>query len=160
MRVAALLVFAVTIACAQASIGDQGLPNETRAYWVDTSGLMWARRDNGKDVSWQKAMKYCRDLRLAGYSDWRLATIYELQDIYDANLESPGLAGFGRAMTWHVKGNLFLTGVEWSSSRNHDDRGRPYGSAPRFNFNDGKRFYDFLGYSTGKRALCVRKVGS
>lgn len=134
---------------------------QVRGYWVDTSGLMWAGKDNGKDVSWHKAMKYCGNLRLAGYSDWRLATIYELQDIYDANVESPGLAGpsKGRAFSWHVKGGLFLTGVEWSSSRNHDDRGHPSGSAPRFDFNNGQRFNDLLGYSDGKRALCVRRSG-
>ena len=35
-----------------------------RGYWVDPStSLMWAGKDNGKDVSWNKAMKYCRDLR-------------------------------------------------------------------------------------------------
>src|ERR1700722_8967301 len=48
--------------------------------WTDpATGLMWAAKDNGKDVSWNKAMKYCRDLRLAGFSDWRLAAIDELQ---------------------------------------------------------------------------------
>ena len=131
---------------------------QARGYWIDTSGLMWAGRDNGKDVTWSQAMKYCRNLRLAGYSDWRLATIYELQDIYDSNVETLGLAGprKGRTFTWHVKGGLFLTGVEWSSSRNHDDRGHPSGSAPRFDFNNGKQFNDLLGYGDGKRALCVR----
>jgi hypothetical protein len=29
-------------------------------------------------------MKHCPDLRLAGYSDWRLATLGELEGIYDA----------------------------------------------------------------------------
>jgi hypothetical protein len=45
-----------------------------RGFWIDPStGLMWAGKDNGKDVSWKGGVKYCRDLRLAGYSDWRLA---------------------------------------------------------------------------------------
>jgi hypothetical protein len=48
----------------------QAQETQVRGYWVDPStGLMWAGRDNGKDVNWHKAMKYCRDLRLAGYSD-------------------------------------------------------------------------------------------
>jgi len=46
--------------------------NQTKAIWVDPStGLMWAGKDNGKDVSWRAAMKYCHDLRLNGYSDGR-----------------------------------------------------------------------------------------
>ncbi|MBS1803987.1 MAG: DUF1566 domain-containing protein [Acidobacteria bacterium] len=153
MRRVAALVLVVAISCALSE-------TPSRAYWVDTSGLMWAGKDNGKDVSWQGATKYCRNLRLAGYSNWRLATIYELQDIYDVNFDSPGSAGSGRTVSWHVKGNLFLTGYEWSSSRNHDERGKPSGSAPRFDFNSGKRFNDMLGYSTFKRALCVRKAGN
>jgi len=38
-------------------------------------------------------MKYCRDLRLAGYSDWKLANMAELQPIYDSTAVTPGLAG-------------------------------------------------------------------
>jgi formylglycine-generating enzyme required for sulfatase activity len=158
-----LLLIVAMIVGAQSSTDSRGRVQQTqvRGYWVDTSGLMWAGRDNGKDVSWHKAMKYCRNLRLAGYSDWRLATIFELQDIYDADLETPGFAGpgNGRTFTWHVRGGLLLSGVEWSSSRNHDERGHPSGSAPRFDFNNGRRFNDDLGYASGKRALCVRRVG-
>ena len=32
-------------------------------------------------------------------------------------------------------------------------------AAPRFDFNDGRRFNDLLGYDSGKRALCVRRFG-
>jgi hypothetical protein len=149
------------IAAAQSSTETPRPAQETQArgYWVDTSGLMWAGKDNGKDVNWHQATKYCHNLRLAGYSDWYLPTIDELQGIYDAGLETPGLCGERGNCTWHVKGGLFLTGHEWSSSLNHDDRGRPSGSAPRFDFNDGTRFDDDLGYYTFKRALCVRGSG-
>lgn len=117
---------------------------------------MWAGKDNGKDVSWHKAMKYCRDLRLAGYSDWRLATLGELKGIYDKNANAPGRDGQG-ASTWHVKGNLFLTGNQWSSSQRMDDRGKPSGYAWRFDFNEGRSFGgDELWFYTFKRALCVR----
>ena len=120
---------------------------------------MWAGKDNGRDVNWHKATKYCRDLRLAGYSDWRLAKLAELEGIYDSNAKAPGLAGpaKGRANTWHVKGNLFLTGNQWSSSQLSDDRGHPSGYAWRFDFNEGRPFGgDELWFYTNKRALCVR----
>jgi hypothetical protein len=154
------------IAGAQSSTEGRGLAKETqvRGYWIDPSrGLMWAGKDNGKDVKWGKAMTYCRDLRLAGYSDWRLATIDELQGIYDRSANAPGENPRSRsheaeAMTFHVKGNLFLTGNQWSSSRRYDDRGKPSGYAWRFDFNEGRSFGgDELWFYTNKRALCVRR---
>jgi Protein of unknown function (DUF1566) len=132
-------------------------------FWTDPStGLTWAGKDNGKDVSWKGAVKYCRDLRLAGYSDWRLATLAELEGIYDRSANAPGVAGprHDRAFVFHVKGNLFLTGNQWSSSRINDDRGRPAGYAWRFDFNEGRPFDgDELSFFTNKRALCVRGSG-
>ena len=130
------------------------------SYWIDPSTrLMWAGKDNGRDVSWQKAMKYCRVLRLAGYSDWRLASLGEMEGIYDKNANAPGRAGpgAGRPFTFHVKGNLFLTGNQWSSNRLIDDRGRLSGYASRFDFGEGRVFNgDELWFRTDKRALCVR----
>jgi len=59
--------------------------------------------------------------------------------------------------TRHVKGKLFLTGNQWSSTRLVDDRGHPSGYASRFDFNEGRVFNgDELSFSTFKRALCVR----
>ena len=128
---AILLSVVGVIADAQSSTEVRGLVQETQArgFWTDPStGLMWAGRDNGRDVSWKGAVKYCRDLRLAGYSNWRLATLAELGAIFDRKADAPGLAGLDKEpSTWHVKGNLFLTGDEWSSERRYDDRGRPDG---------------------------------
>ena len=122
---------------------------------------MWAGRDNGRDVSWKGAVKYCRNLRLAGYSDWRLATLAELGAIYDRNANAPGLAGSGKdnLFTYHVKGSLFLTGDEWSSERRYDDRGHPGGYEWYFNFNEGRSDNDPSGFPyphSLMRALCVR----
>jgi hypothetical protein len=132
-------------------------------FWVDPStGLMWAGKDNGKDVRWSNAIKYCRDLQLAGYSDWRLATIDELQGIYDKSVNAPGLAGKhgDEPFTRHVKGNLFLTGNQWSAPQIVGDRGRPSGYAWRFEFNEGRRFGgDEVWFHTNKRALCMRQSG-
>lgn len=163
----AALVFSASalMASAQSARHAQGDVQETRApgAWTDPStGLMWSDKDNGKDVSWKKAMKYCRDLRLAGYSDWKLASMAELQGIYDRSANAPGLAGprkKPRTVTWHVKGNLFLTGDQWSSNYRMDDRGRPNGYEYYFDFNAGKPKNDQGSYSYGSRALCMRGPG-
>jgi hypothetical protein len=111
--------------------GDsKGEPGDSaHMYWVDFStGLMWTAKDNGKDVSWRQATKYCRDLRLAGFSDWRLATIDELAGIYDGTgLDAPPpREGIKWALAGKPKGSLFLTGNHhWSSTKALDDRGHP-----------------------------------
>ena len=34
--------------------------------------IMWQKGDNGKEVTFEEAQKYCETLRLRGYADWRL----------------------------------------------------------------------------------------
>lgn len=150
--------------------GSQSAPSDkggtqARGFWIDpATGLMWAAKDSGKDVSWKNATKYCRDLRLAGYSGWRLATLSELEGIYDKTANAAGLARLGGPaegtdFTWHVKGNLFLTGNQWSSNQRIDDRGHPNGYALYFDFNEGRSSDDPIGFPypfANRRALCVR----
>jgi hypothetical protein len=145
----------------------QAQGTQVREYWIDPStGLMWAGKDNGKDVNWKKAMKYCRDLRLAGYSDWRLAAIDELEGIYDKTANAPGLAGKhgDDPFPWHVKGNLFLTGRQWSSSQIPDDRGRNSGGVWFIDLSNGYKgkgdsTWSGRGEDNFRRALCVRDTG-
>jgi len=55
---------------------------------LDTqTSLMWAAKDNGKDIDWFDAKSYCENYRGGGYSDWRMPT----QD------EVTGLSGYIRA---------------------------------------------------------------
>ncbi len=159
----AVLLLSVAALKGGAQLAPDSRPQETPAggVWTDPStGLMWAGRDNGRDVTWKKAVNYCRDLRLTGYSDWRLASLEELKGIYDKDANASGLmgpSGKGTAAKWHVKGNLYLTGNQWSSSQQNDDRGHPSGWAWRFDFNEGRSFDgDEVTFYTNKRALCVR----
>jgi hypothetical protein len=123
--------------------------------WTHSAtGLMWAKVDNGSDVNWSQANAYCANLQLGGYSGWRLATIDELQGIYDPGIDIPGQCCNGTAISWHVKGNLHLSGAHWSNSQ-----GNASGEASGFSFVNGKRFSNRLGNSFFKRALCVRRSG-
>ncbi|MFR9619814.1 MAG: DUF1566 domain-containing protein [Rikenellaceae bacterium] len=49
------------------------------------TGLMWAKGDGGKAMEWGKALIYAKESTLAGYDDWRLPNVKELQGIVDYN---------------------------------------------------------------------------
>jgi len=34
--------------------------------------IMWQKGDNGKEITFEEAQKYCMTLRVGGYTDWRL----------------------------------------------------------------------------------------
>jgi hypothetical protein len=123
--------------------------------WTDpATRLMWAKKDNGSDVNWQRAGSYCRNLRLAGYTDWRLPSIGELSGIYDPGANVEGEQGSGNRATWHVKGKLRLSGYSWSSSQ-----GNSAWEAWIFFFSNGARYSSPLLGSGLDRALCVRGPG-
>jgi hypothetical protein len=164
-----LLTTATTIAGAQLSM-TPSVEQETQArgYWVDPStGLMWAAKDNGKNVNWHKASSYCRNLRVGGYADWRLATIEELEGLIDIKAYAPEHVGDSSILHLNpdgkVHGGLLLTGEEWSSSQRLDDRGKPVGIAWWFDFVNARASDDDgdvgLRDSYDKRALCVRDSG-
>ncbi len=52
------------------------------------SDLVWQREDDNKYYSWQGAIDYCRSLKLAGCSNWRLPTMWELESLVDMRYPS------------------------------------------------------------------------
>ena len=92
-----------------------------RESWVDpTTGLMWAGKDNGQSVTWKNAVKYCRDLRLGGYSDWRLATIDELQSLVVKN--TPASERSGSTETLHLNVGRQVRGRPGTDRRSLEQR--------------------------------------
>jgi len=49
----------------------------------NATGLMWMQVDNGEGVNWEDALSDAENLEYAGYSDWRLPDVKELQSILD-----------------------------------------------------------------------------
>ncbi|MFI3268005.1 MAG: DUF1566 domain-containing protein [Rikenellaceae bacterium] len=55
----------------------------------NATGLMWSQADSKKGMDWVVALKYAEESELAGYSDWRLPNVKELQGILNYNF-APG----------------------------------------------------------------------
>ena len=136
--------------------------------WTDpATGLMWAKKDNGKDVSWEQASEYCAKLQLGGFNDWRLPTIEELAGLYDSSVSVEAVFDEDWIVFPRVKGDLRLSGWDWSSSQgNHPDG---TGAVARtFNFaqlqqNEPDSFrsgFPLGGFNYNMRALCVRLRGN
>ncbi len=47
------------------------------------TGLTWMKKDSGKTKTWKQALEYAETLTHAGYNDWRLPNVKELQSIVD-----------------------------------------------------------------------------
>ncbi|OGX55015.1 MAG: hypothetical protein A2306_02540 [Omnitrophica WOR_2 bacterium RIFOXYB2_FULL_38_16] len=51
------------------------------------SGLMWQKGENER-MDWYSALKCCKNMRLADYSDWRLPNLKELNSILNLSYEN------------------------------------------------------------------------
>jgi len=49
----------------------------------NATGLMWMQNDNGSGILWESALSYAENFTYAGFSDWRLPDVKELQSILD-----------------------------------------------------------------------------
>ncbi len=123
--------------------GRPAAPQDPESTWDDgQTGLTWAVRDNGEDVSWNQAREYCANLQLGGATDWRLPTVDELKTLFDRSQSKP----------YKAKGpiELGMPGI-WSSSTNNS------GDVWSFNFSyGGKSLSPTSGCNSAGRALCVR----
>jgi hypothetical protein len=113
-------------------------------FWVEpSSNLTWTAADNGSGLSWNQAQRYCRELTLAGFKDWRLPSIDDLQEISTTASNENG---------YRIKGPLKLTGWQWSATP-----GTQKGEGWAFDFGDGGRASVAAGDSGLNRALCIRR---
>jgi sulfatase modifying factor 1 len=110
---------------------------------LDTrTNLMWAAKDNGSNINWPDAKRYCENYRGGGYKDWRMPTMDELAGLYD-KLVSGNKPYF---LTPHIT----LTGSSpWASESRGSD-------AANFHFNFGERSWHPRSDTFGHRALPVR----
>jgi hypothetical protein len=117
---------------------------------LDTkTNLMWAAKDNGININWADAKSYCANYRGGGYTDWRMPTFDELEELYDASKSRP--AACYSSNNIHVATELIDISCfcPWTSETSGSD-------ATYFSFSNGIRnWYPQSGDSIS-RALPVR----
>lgn len=108
------------------------------------TGLMWQDNSDSKYIQkdWQGALAFCSTLRLAGYDDWRLPTVKELETILGASPRNMDIKqGFK-----YIGGS----GYYWSSVAHESNEAFAW----MMNF---KRGYEYKNYKTYERHIrCVR----
>jgi len=106
------------------------------------TGLMWVSKDNGTPINWYDAIEYCKNLRVGGYTDWRMPTIAELASLFNPNKTNKN--------GYHT---IELISTTAQSCWGSETRGY---SAGRFNFSYGKEYWLRKSYSGPTRVLAVR----
>lgn len=110
---------------------------------LDTlKNLMWAAKDNGADINWQDAKSYCENYRGGGYSDWRMPTQDELEELSNKYMVL--------CSNSHIITMITLTDLcVWASEMRGFD-------AAYYRFGFGMPYWCPQSYSGHARALPVR----
>lgn len=132
MRITLLIMINVVFSLAS----DVVIDNKTGLIWQDDRAAKYIQKD------WQGALNFCSELRLAGYDDWRLPTIKELETIVGA---SPRNMDIKKEFK-----NIGGSGYYWSSIAHESNEAFAW----MMNF---KRGYEYKNYKTYERHIrCVR----
>ncbi len=114
---------------------------------LDTkTNLMWAAKDNGYNINWQDAKRYCKKYRGGGYKDWRMPTQDELAGLYDAAKTYTSGCEYNVHLTdlIHLTCNCLLASETYGSE------------AASFNFHYGIRYRGWQLNDSDIRVLLVR----
>ena len=115
------------------------------------TGLMWAAKDNGKDLNWKNAKKYCENYRGGDYTDWRMPTENELLMMFDGAKPYKADCGFDVHLTKLIKLSCFFV---WTSTTEGEDQASSF----YFGEGEGTMFMFDKTLSENYRALPVRSA--
>jgi PKD repeat protein len=109
----ALLLAIVCLPVAKAEYIDSGNGTVT-----DTgTGLIWQKSDDGIKRIWKDALACCEQLSLAGYTDWRLPNVRELETLVAVGRSKPAIEGiFSRRSDYYWTGTTqtFSPDLAWN----------------------------------------------
>jgi polyisoprenoid-binding protein YceI len=133
------------------ALARRWIPLDGAALLDARSRLEWTRSDNGHDIDWHRAGRFCNDLP----GQWRLPSVAELVSLYDAiTVGAP--CGSARCRTpepFELSGDWF-----WSSQSVGDDGSDGNELAWGVLLINGARTKSVKELGEGSRALCVRQA--
>ena len=93
---------------------------------IDTeTGLMWQQATAPGTYTWNEAMEYCKNLNLAGCSDWRLPAIHELRSIVIKNnhpaINNDFFSDTVASYYWSFTTHAYGTNYAWLMYFGHGD---------------------------------------
>ena len=141
--------------------GGGGYVNNGNGTVTDTTkGLMW-QQETVSGKTWQEALSYAEGLDLAGYSDWRLPNVTELNSLVEYRRFKPAIDTNVFPGTYQSYNGF---SYYWSSSLraeayNNQDMYGP-NSAWCVDFNSGIVYYNSIYHSTAVRAVRGGQVQS
>ena len=153
----ALMVVAVLtgtfMATKYATAGEKAKDGRFIAYdngtVLDTkTNLMWAAKDNGKDISWADAKSYCENYSGGGFKNWRMPTKDELAGLYDTSKIYKATCGSDVHLTELIHLTCYTA---WTSETD-------FNKAAIFGFGRGTQTWVKQSGETITRALPVRSV--
>ena len=137
-----LIFYFLSLLALQASASNRFVNNGDGTISDTKTGLMWVSKDNGFPINWPDAVEYCKNLRVGGYTDWRMPTLAELTSLYNPSEKNKN--------GYHTNEHIATTAQSiWSS----ETRGF---TAGRFNFKYGEKYWLRQTYSGPTRVLAVR----
>lgn len=125
-----------------------------------TTKLMWSDdvKTSSESLTWKNAIKYCEKLKLAGYTDWKLATIAQYSTIHDLNNRFPsskdGFENIKSESYWSsdLGKASNLHGKDWGACIDDFDK-------ENVSILENKLHCNTIGDKTNERnLLCVRKL--
>jgi hypothetical protein len=85
-----ILIFLLSLMIFCSAANAELVDNDDGTVTDTETGLMW-QQDEAGQMNWESALSYCENLELAGYDDWRLPNINELQSLVDYSNWDPAI---------------------------------------------------------------------
>ncbi|EJF07497.1 hypothetical protein ThvES_00003350 [Thiovulum sp. ES] len=107
------------------------------------TNLVWTKKSSSNQMNWKSAKRYCQNLSIDGYSDFRLPTIEELYYLADRSKRDPAIDSnfFNLKSDWHWSQTIIKSNSSNSWS---------------VYFNNGNDYLEFQTYN--RFAVCVRDL--